>query len=194
MLGCIRIFLFLISVSFFSLQVIAVGLNETYSLGELKAVSSAPFLKVGDIAPDFSLPSVSGEEIFLRNYIGKKNVMISFVPAAWTPVCSNQIYDYTFYEEIFNESDAIILLISVDNVPTLYAWTNTLTNLWYPVLSDFSPQGTVALKYGVLRPEGFSERAIFLVDKEGIIRYAHINDINSKPDLNPLFEILENLP
>ena len=65
--------------------------------------------------------------------------------------------------------------------------------LSYPVLSDFWPHGYVAIKYGVLREEGITERAIFVIDKEGVIRYIDIHDINEEPPLEPVFHVLGHL-
>ncbi len=109
--------------------------------------------------------------------------MISFVPAAWTPVCSDQWPGYNIVKEMFEENDAVLLGITVDNIPTLYAWTQQMGKLWFPILSDFWPHGAVADKYGVLRSDGVSERALFFIDKEGIIRDIRVNDINKRPDL-----------
>ena len=157
--------------------------DNIYNPGQLKPIDSRLKVKVGDPAPDFSLPSVSGEKVTLSQYRGKKNVMISFVPAAWTPVCSDQWPGYNIVKEMFDENDAVLLGITVDNIPTLYAWTQQMGKLWFPVLSDFWPHGAVADKYGVLRSNGVSERALFFIDKEGIIRDIRVNDINKRPDL-----------
>ena len=157
--------------------------DNIYNPGQLKPIDSKLKVKVGDPAPDFSLPSVSGEKITLSQYRGKKNVMISFVPAAWTPVCSDQWPGYNIVKEMFDENDAVLIGITVDNIPTLHAWTNQMGKLWFPVLSDFWPHGAVADKYGVLRTDGVSERALFFIDKEGIIRDIRVNDINRRPDL-----------
>ena len=108
-----------------------------YQPGTLKPIDSKPKLKVGDRAPDFTLPSISAEKISLSQYRGKKNVVISFVPAAWTPVCSDQWPGYNLVKDIFDEHDAILLGITVDNIPTLYAWTRPMGDIWFPVLSDF---------------------------------------------------------
>src|SRR4030043_2345877 len=164
-----------------------------YQPGTLKPVDSKPKLKVGAKAPDFTLPSISGEKISLSQYHGKKNVVISFVPAAWTPVCSDQWPGYNIAKGIFDKNDAILIGITVDNIPTLYAWTNEMGNLWFPVLSDFWPHGAVAKKYGVLRSNGVSERALFLIDKTGIIRYIDVHDINQRPPLEDLAAALEKL-
>lgn len=167
--------------------------NNIYNPGELKPVDSVLNVKVGDTAPDFTLPSLSGERISLSDYKGKKNVVISFVPAAWTPVCSDQWPGYNLARSFFDENDAILLGITVDNIPTLYAWTNQMGNLWFPVLSDFWPHGGVADLYGVLRTSGVTERALFVIDKEGIIRYAAVGDINKRPELGALVMELKKL-
>jgi len=164
-----------------------------YQPGTLKSIDSKPRLKVGDKAPDFTLPSISGEKISLSQYRWKKNVVISFVPAAWTPVCSDQWPGYNLAKDIFDEHSAILLGITEDNIPTLYAWTKPMGDLWFPVLSDFWPHGQVAKKYGVLRSTGVSERALFIVDKKGIIRYIDVHDINKRPPLEDLVRELEKL-
>ena len=164
-----------------------------YQPGTLKPIDSKPKLKVGDKAPDFTLPSISGEKISLNQYFGKKNVVISFVPAAWTPVCSDQWPGYNLVKDIFDQYDATLLGITVDNVPTLYAWTRPMGDIWFPVLSDFWPHGKVAKKYGVLRSNGVSERALFVIDKKGIIRYIEVHDINKRPLLENLVKELEKL-
>jgi peroxiredoxin (alkyl hydroperoxide reductase subunit C) len=169
--------------------------KNIYPVGKLKPRDSETMLKVGDRAPDFTLPAVDGDNISLRQYIGKKNIVISFVPAAWTPVCTFQWPVYDLAKDIFDDNDAILLGITVDNIPTLYAWTKTIANnedrLWFPVLSDFYPHGQVSKQYGVLRSEGFSERALFVIDKEGVIRFIDIHDINERPPLMELREALE---
>ena len=75
-----------------------------------------------------------------------------------------------------------VLGISVDHIPCLVAWAESLGGINYPLLSDFWPHGAIAEKYGVLRKEGKSERAIFIIDKEGIIHYIDIHDIDEQPD------------
>lgn len=78
-------------------------------------------------------------------------------------------------------------------MPCLKAWAESLGGINYPLLSDFWPHGTVANKYGVLRKEGFTERALFILDKEGIIRYIDIHDIDDQPDNEVLFNELERI-
>lgn len=81
-----------------------------------------------------------------------------------------------------------VLGISIDHVPVLFAWAESLGGIQYPLLSDFWPHGAVAETYGVLRSEGYSERAIFILDKDGIIRYAEVFDIGIEPDLTLLLD------
>lgn len=157
--------------------------NNIYNPGKLKPRDSKLKVKAGQTAPDFTLPAVSGKKISLSDYRGKRNVVISFVPAAFTPVCSDQWPGYNIVKDMFEDSDAILLGITVDNIPTLYAWTRQMGKLWFEVLSDFWPHGSVADKYGVLRSDGLSERALFFIDKQGIISAILVMDINRRPDL-----------
>jgi len=171
--------------------------ESIYQVGILKPKDSTSSLKVGDKAPDFSLPSLGGLKIPLSQYLEKNNVVLSFVPAAWTPVCSEQWPEYNKSKDIFVKNDAMLLGISVDNLPTLHSWTRNMCGvdgeLWFPVFSDFFPHGAVAKKYGVLRSDGVSERALFIIDKKGIIRHIDIHDINEKPSLKDLAKALEDL-
>jgi peroxiredoxin len=167
--------------------------GKTYDPGQLKAVDSKLLVTTTQAAPDFTLPSVSGKPITLSQYKGKKNVLISFIPAAWTPVCSDQWPGYNIAKPLFEAHDTILLGISVDNIPTLFAWTREMGDLWFDVLSDFWPHGQTAAAYGVLRSNGTAERALILVDKKGIIRFIYVSDINVRPDLGMIMEALENL-
>ncbi len=167
--------------------------GNIYQVGTLQPIDSVLKVKKGQPGPDFKLPSISGERVSLSQFRGKKNVVLSFVPAAWTPVCSDQWPGYNIAKDIFEQNDAILLGITVDNIPTLYAWTNQMGKLWFPVLSDFWPHGAVAKRYGVLRSNGVSERALFVIDKKGIIRYIDVHDINKRPPLEDLATALEKL-
>lgn len=117
--------------------------------------------------------------------------MLTFIPAAWTPVCSDQWPGYNIARELFK--DTIVLGISVDNVPSLFAWTREMGGLWFDVLSDFWPHGAVSSSYGILRTDGVSERAIFLIDKKGIIRFIHVEDINIRPELGMIIKEIKKL-
>ncbi len=167
--------------------------ENIYQTGKLKPVDSVLKVKDGQKAPAFTLNAVGGKKVSLKDYTGKKNVVLSFVPAAWTPVCSDQWPGYNIVQELFAENDAILLGISVDNVPTLYSWTNQMGKLWFDVLSDFWPHGAVASRYGILRSDGTAERAIIIIDKKGIIRYIDVHDINERPTLESIIHQLEKL-
>ena len=93
----------------------------------------------------------------------------------------------------FEAVDTQVLGMSVDSTATNGAWAKSLGVESVLLLSDFWPHGELAQQYGVLRPQGYTERATFIVDKEGIIRYAHIYDINELPDNEPLFQVLQDL-
>jgi glutaredoxin len=86
-----------------------------------------------------------------------------------------------------------VLGLSVDSVPCLKAWADSMGGITYPLLSDFYPHGKVATKYGVLRSEGYTERAIFVLDKRGIIRFVDVHDIDQQPDNDELFRVLREV-
>lgn len=167
--------------------------ENLFDTGHLPPTDSELKVKVGDMAPDFTLPSIEGGSVSLSDYRGSKNVMLSFVPAAWTPVCSDQWPGYSIVQDLFADRDTVIIGISVDNVPTLYAWTMEMGGLWFPVLSDFWPHGATAETYGILRSDGTAERAVFLIDKQGVIRYIDVHDINKRPELGRLMQELDKI-
>jgi peroxiredoxin (alkyl hydroperoxide reductase subunit C) len=172
----------------------APALRQTvYQTGRLKPVDSKLQVKVGDRAPGFALPAVSGRKVSLSQFRGRKNVVLSFVPSAFTPVCSKQWPGYNISLELFERSDTVLLGITTDNVPTLHAWEVSMGGLGFEVLSDFWPHGSVASSYGILRSDGTTERALFVIDKQGVIRYIDVHDINKRPPLEDLAAALAEL-
>lgn len=161
--------------------------------GVLPATDSALKVKVGERMPDFDLPALDGRRARLSDYLGKQRLVISFIPAAWTPVCSGQWPGYNIAKELFEAHNAALLGISVDNLPTLSAWVREMGGLWFPVASDFWPHGALAERLGILRKNGTAERALLLVDTEGIIRSIDVHDINKRPDLGALIKELQAL-
>ena len=149
-------------------------------------------LSVGQKAPDFTLQSHLETTVSLSDYLGQVVVIATF-PRAWTPVCTNQIPAYQTEIKHFNEMNVQILGMSIDHVPSLQAWTESFGGITYPVLSDFYPHGEVCQNYGILREEGYSERAIFIIDKEGIIQYIDIHDIDEMPSIEVLFKELKRI-
>jgi peroxiredoxin len=93
----------------------------------------------------------------------------------------------------FEERDTQVLGISIDSVPCNKAWAKSLGGITYDLLSDFEPKGEVARQYGAYRPEGYSERALFVVDKEGKIAYKDIHDIEDQPDNEVIHDVLRKL-
>lgn len=125
-------------------------------------------LKVGDPAPDFSLKGTSKTEFKLSDARGK-NVVLNFFPAAFSPVCSNQMVSIQEEKEKFGE-DTLVYGVSVDNTWTLEAFKRD-RGIDFELLSDFFPHGEVAQKYGILYPTGASHRAVIGIEKDGVVRY-----------------------
>ena len=128
-------------------------------------------LKVGDTAPDFTLMTHSEGQLNLAWYRGRKIVILAFYPGDWTPVCSTQIPGYMPHMEFFEDHDCQLFGISVDSTACHMAWAKSLGGLAFPLMSDYYPHGEVASKYGVLSEKGYAERAVFVIDKAGVIRY-----------------------
>jgi len=151
-------------------------------------------LRVGDDAPDFELRTHKGGTVKLSDFRGKKNVVLAFHPLAFTPVCANQMRAYESDLSQFEKAGAAVLGISIDAQPAKAAWAKTLDSISYDLLSDFHPHGEVAQKYGVFRPkEGFSERAVFVVDKAGKIAWSKVYDIPELPKNEEVFAALRRL-
>ena len=151
-------------------------------------------LKPGDMAPDFELRSHRGGTVKLSDFRGRRNVVVAFHPLSFTPVCANQMSAYENDLKQFDAADTAVLGISVDAQPAKSAWAKTLGPISFDLLSDFHPHGEVARKFGVYREkDGISERAVFLVDKEGRIAWARIYDIPQQPENADLFAALRDL-
>jgi len=161
--------------------------------GHLTPRDSESTLEIGDIAPNFSLPAISGESVELYDLLKDHVVVLTFVPAAFTPVCSKQWPGYNLAESYFEEANAVLLGITTDNLPTLYAWVEQMGGLWFPVLSDFYPHGKAASQYGILRSNGISERALFVIDQSRVIRYIDVHDINARPPLEDLVQAIQKV-
>jgi peroxiredoxin (alkyl hydroperoxide reductase subunit C) len=164
-----------------------------YNPGSLKPVDSRLKVSVGQLAPEFTLRSIQGKRVSLSQYRGQKKVVLSFVPAAFTPVCSDQWPGYNISKSIFDVNNAVLLGITVDNIPALHAWVQQMGGLWFDVLSDFWPHGKVAGRYGVLRSDGTTERALVFIDTAGIIRAIEVADINVRPPLELVVRALQKM-
>jgi peroxiredoxin len=121
-------------------------------------------------------------------------VVIAFHPLAFTPVCEAQMCGYESNLSRFQQEETAVLAISIDAQPAKAAWAKAIGPISYDLLSDFHPHGEVAQKYGVFRAkEGFSERAIFVVDRQGRIAWAKIYEIPEQPKNDEVFEALNRL-
>lgn len=150
-------------------------------------------LTVGTKAPDFALPDANGNLVRLSDYQGQ-NLLLVFYPLDWSPGCSNQLSLYQEELEEFERANVQVIGISVDSIYSHGAWS-AVRGLDFPLLSDFHPKGEVARQYGVMRDsDGFSERALFLLDAECRIRYAHVSPkLDHVPDIYELLDQLEQL-
>jgi len=93
----------------------------------------------------------------------------------------------------FEEHNAQVLGISVDSIPSHDAWQKSIGGISYPLCSDFYPHGAVAESYGVLRPEGMTERALFVIDRDGVVRFIDVHPIDKQPDNEEIFDVLRTL-
>ncbi len=129
-------------------------------------------LKVGDQAPEFSLPATTGGKISLSDFRGKQTVVLAFFPAAFTGGCTQEAKSYQQHLEEFQKSGAQVLMVSTDNLPSLQRWAQEL-GVSFPLLSDFMRE--TARAYGVLIEErGIANRTTFVIDPSG--RIVHIEE------------------
>ena len=151
-----------------------------------------PLLKPGAAAPDFALSDQSGKTVTLAELRGKPAV-IAFYPADWSPVCGDQMALYNEVLPMFQESGAQILGLSVDSRWCHGAFAES-RRLRFPLLADFEPKGAVARSYGAYRdPDGTSERALFVIDGKGVIRWSYLSPIGVNPGADGILEALEAL-
>jgi peroxiredoxin (alkyl hydroperoxide reductase subunit C) len=162
--------------------------KTTRSTGEPAASALAP----GTPAPDFTLPSGPGETVSLSDYRGQPVVLV-FYPADWSPVCGDQVVLYNELLSIFGQYGAQVLGISVDGVWSHGAFAEA-RNLNFPLLADFEPKGRVARAYGVYREaDGIADRALFVIDAEGIVRWSYVSPIEVNPGADGILAALETL-
>ena len=134
--------------------------------------------QVGDTAPDFTAASTSGSDVALSSFAGKRNVLLAFFPLAFTGTCTKELVCFTEDFDQFATKGVEILPISVDSIPSLREFKNKL-HVKTDLLSDFKRE--ISRAYGVLNEDRFySNRAYFLIDKTGTVRWAHVESNNSE--------------
>jgi peroxiredoxin len=143
-------------------------------------------IKVGDVAPDFTLKDHNGKEVKLSSLRGKK-VVLGFHPLAWTPVCAQQMKGLEASADEFGKLGAVALGLSIDSSFTKHAWAESLGITRTPLLADFWPHGGVAASYGIFREaDGFSERAVLIVGADGTVKFKKVYPIKELPDIKEI--------
>jgi peroxiredoxin len=153
---------------------------------------SSNILPAGTSAPDFSLHVTPDQKLSLEELRGRP-VILAFYPADWSPVCGDQMGLYNEVLSEFRKYKAEILGISVDGVWCHEAFTHD-RKLKFPLLADFEPKGAVARAYGAYRDgEGVCERALFVIDKNGVIQWSYCSPVAVNPGADGILDALEQL-
>ena len=149
-------------------------------------------LEPGIVAPDFALNVTPNQQLALRELRGGL-VILAFYPADWSPVCGDQMALYNEILPEFHKAGATLLGISVDGVWCHEAFAKD-RHLHFALLSDFEPKGAVAKKYGAYRDaDGCCERALFVIDREGVIAWSFLSPIGLNPGADGILDALEKL-
>jgi len=156
-------------------------------------VAATGVLPAGGEAPDFELQSKPDETLSLSALRGRPVVLV-FYPNDWSPVCSDQL---ALYQELMPEFDrfqAQLVGISVDSIWSHLAFAEN-RHLRFPLAADFEPKGEVARRYGVYRgADGTSERALYVIDRDGVIRWSYVSQVGINPGADGILRALEELP
>lgn len=149
-------------------------------------------LAIGTQAPDFELNSTPDQKLKLSELRGKRVIMV-FYPADWSPVCSDQLALYNETLKFFSKHNVQLIAISVDSKWSHLAFSQS-RQLHFPLLADFEPKGQVSKMYGVYDEKvGESQRAIFVLDEKGVIRWNYLSPVGINPGADGILEALENL-
>jgi peroxiredoxin len=149
-------------------------------------------LPAGTPAPDFTLPVTADQKLTLSELRGQP-VILAFYPADWSPVCGDQMALYNQVLPEFHKHRATILGISVDGAWCHQAFASE-RNLHFPLLADFEPKGAVSKLYGAYREQdGTSERALFVIDAEGVIQWSYCSPVSVNPGADGILDALEAL-
>lgn len=167
--------------------------NEKVKSAEKSVTTSnASPLGPGISAPDFTLRSTPDQKVSLKEFRNRP-VILAFYPADFSPVCGDEMALFNEILPGFNRYNAQLLGISEDNIWSHTAFSQA-RHLRFPLLSDFHPKGSVAKQYGVYREEdGTAERALFVIDGDGIIRWSYVSPVGVNPGANGILSALESL-
>jgi peroxiredoxin len=150
-------------------------------------------LPAGTTAPDFSLHVTPDQKLSLSELRGKP-VILALYPADWSPVCGDQMALYNEILPEFQKYGAVLVGLSVDGVWCHEAFAKD-RHLQFPLAADFEPKGEVAKSYGAYRAgDGVCERALFVIDRNGVIAWSYCSPIALNPGADGILEALENLP
>jgi len=152
-----------------------------------------PLLEPGTAAPDFTLVDQSGDALNITEQRGKP-VVLAFYPADWSPVCGDQMALYNEVLPLFSDLGALMVGISVDSHWCHAAFAEN-RRLRFRLLADFEPKGAVARAFGAYREgDGTAERALFVIDAAGVIRWSYLSPIEINPGADGILAALESLP
>ena len=153
----------------------------------------AQILSPGTVAPSFTLRVTPDQNLSLQDLRGKA-VILAFYPADWSPVCGDQTTLYNQVLSMFHKANAELLGISVDGVWCHKAYAEH-RKLHFPLLADFEPKGSIARQYGAYREsEGVCERALFVLDKNGVVFWSYLSPIAVNPGADGILDALDRLP
>lgn len=162
----------------------------TFTPGNQTQSTASKPLAPGTPAPDFNLPSSTGETVSLSQFSGDPVILV-FYPADWSAVCRDQLVLYNEILPLFKEYNACLLGISVDGKWSHKAFAEQ-RRLKFPLLSDFEPKGFVAKTYGVYNQEnGTSRRALFVINSQGIIQWSYVSPDDVNPGADGILSALE---
>jgi peroxiredoxin len=149
-------------------------------------------LEPGTQAPDWELKATPDQTVKLSDFRGRDLIM-AFYPADWSPVCTDQMALYNEILPEFKRLGAELVGLSIDHAWCHVAFAQS-RNLRFPLLADFHPKGEVAQQYGVYDENiGMSERALFVLDGEGVIRWSYVSPIGVNPGADGILTALESM-
>jgi peroxiredoxin len=147
-------------------------------------------IQLGKKVNDFILKDQNGQDFQLSEYRGEK-VLLSFHPLAWTSVCAQQMKALEKSKRSFDKLNTVAVGLSVDSVPCKAAWAKSLKIKKTKILADFWPHGDIAKSMGLLRTEGFSERANVIVNEAGKVIFVKVYPIKQLPDIGEILDVLK---